>query len=179
MGASRDPGYASGMRGALSFTVLTVVTLGLSLDACSTPAAVADASGDAAVADVAADIAPGVDASVPDASPPDSATVDAGVDGGFVCGALGGTYAGGVKACASAGDCAMIARGCYCGAQPVIGISKAHLAAAEACEAAARRSCALGCPNAPGRVAEDGRNDLEGGTLAVACELGECHTLLP
>ena len=183
----------SGMRASVSSTVVTVVItlvtlggLGLPLDACSTPAAVADASAesgsaaDATVADAAVDVAPSVDSSVPDASPsPDGATVDAGPDGGFVCGALGGTYPDAVKPCTSASDCAMIARGCYCGSQPVIGIAKAHLAAAEACEAAARSSCALGCPNAPGRVADDGRNDLEGGTIAVACDLGKCHTLLP
>jgi hypothetical protein len=98
-------------------------------------------------------------------------------DGGFSCAQLGGTYDG-VKACTTASDCTTVARGCYCGAQPVIGISKSASAAASACEAMAGSQCALGCPNSPGHVAEDGANDTNGGAIEVLCDAKRCHTVL-
>ncbi len=120
------------------------------------------------------------DSAVTDGGPPsDGAAADTGSDAGLVCGPLGGTYTDAHKTCATASDCGMIGRGCYCGSQPILGISKAFLAAADACELKVAKSCALGCPNAPGRVAEDGRNDIDGGTIKVLCDLGKCHTVLP
>jgi len=38
--------------------------------------------------------------------------------------------------------------------------------------------CALGCPNAPGRVSEDGKNDIDGGAIIVLCDANRCHTVL-
>jgi hypothetical protein len=98
-------------------------------------------------------------------------------DGGLACGQLGGTYDG-VKACNTASDCTTVARSCYCGAQPVIGISKSASAAATACEAMAGSQCALGCANFPGRMAEDGANDGDGGAIEVLCDAKRCHTVL-
>ena len=99
------------------------------------------------------------------------------VDGGLTCGQLGATYDS-VKACTTASDCTTVARGCYCGAQPVIGISKSASAAASACEAMAGSKCALGCPSSPGHVAEDGANDADGGAIEVLCDAKRCHTVL-
>lgn len=113
-----------------------------------------------------------------DSSFGDAPTSDgAGVDAGFACGQLGGTYDS-VKTCNTASDCTTIAKGCYCGAQPVIGIAKTSAAAAQACEANAGSHCGLGCANFPGRVAEDGNNDADGGAIEVLCDANRCHTVL-
>ncbi len=172
------------MRSTFVVSFLALAAIGIFV-ACSPSSVVADASADGA----ADGPGPIVDASLPDTTPAPDASVadgsadasasDARSDAGLVCGALGGTYTDALKLCTDESDCAMVARGCYCGAQPVLGISKSSLAAAEACEAAARKTCALGCPNAPGRVSEDGKSDLEGGTISVRCELGKCRTVLP
>jgi hypothetical protein len=101
---------------------------------------------------------------------------DAGVLMG--CPAACPTYDGVNKACGTAADCATIARGCYCGAQPVIGIAKQVQAKAMACEADAMAHCALGCPNMPGQQAEDGQNNQDGGAITVLCDQGACRTVL-
>jgi hypothetical protein len=90
-------------------------------------------------------------------------------------GASCGTYS---KKCTTVSDCTTVALGCFCGAQPVIGIAKSVAATASACEQTARAGCALGCPNAPGRTAEDNQNDIDGGTIKVLCDNAECHTVL-
>lgn len=113
------------------------------------------------------------DAPFADAPTSDGASQDAG----FACGQLGGTYDS-VKACATASDCTTIAKGCYCGAQPVIGISRTAASAATACEMNAASHCALGCANFPGRVAEDGMNDVDGGAIQVQCDANRCNTVL-
>ena len=114
-----------------------------------------------------------------DAASGDGATTGDGglADSGFTCGQLGGTYDS-VKACATVADCTTVARGCHCGAQPVIGIAKSSASAAQACEAQAASQCALGCANLPGQVAEDGASDVDGGTITVKCDLGKCHTVV-
>jgi hypothetical protein len=38
--------------------------------------------------------------------------------------------------------------------------------------------CGLGCANFPGRVAEDGMNDADGGAIEVLCDANRCHTVL-
>ena len=120
----------------------------------------------------------GTDSATSDSSFADAARSDgASADAGFACGQLGGTYTN-VKACNTASDCTTIAKGCYCGAQPVIGISKSAAAAATACEMKASSQCALGCANSPGRVAEDGANDVDGGTIQVLCDANRCHSVL-
>jgi hypothetical protein len=123
----------------------------------------------------------GFDASPSDApSGGDATGTDAGptTDGGGVtCGQLGGDYSS-AKACTTAGDCTIIAKECYCGAQPIIGIAKTAAPAAASCETKAGSQCALGCANAPGHVAEDGNNDDDGGTIDVQCDNNRCHTVL-
>ncbi len=106
----------------------------------------------------------------------DDAATDGGaaLDGALVCPAYDDTG----KACSTAGDCTTVARGCYCGGQPVIGISKSIGAAAAACESDAAAHCALGCANFPGQVAEDGKNNVDGGTITVLCDNMKCHTVL-
>lgn len=110
-----------------------------------------------------------------------AATADGGgdeggtdVDGAAACPAYDDTN----KACITAADCTTVARGCYCGGQPVIGISKSIGAIAAACEAEAGAHCGLGCANFPGQVAEDGKNNVDGGTIAVLCDNMKCHTVL-
>lgn len=102
-----------------------------------------------------------------------SVTTDGGADAAS-CPAYDDTN----KACTTASDCTTVARGCYCGAQPVIGISKSIGAAAATCEANAAAHCALGCANFPGQVAEDGKNNADGGTITVLCDQNRCHTVL-
>ena len=110
------------------------------------------------------------DAAVEDAG--DASTNDASAGDGGAC----PTYDKASKACTVASDCATVARGCYCGQQPVIGVAQSIAARASACEQEVANTCALGCPNAPGRVAEDGKDDQDGGTIAVDCKAGACTT---
>jgi hypothetical protein len=67
------------------------------------------------------------------------------------------------------GDCAIVAKGCYCGQQLEYGVATKYMPSQSACETAAADHCALGCANFPGHVAQDGRSDLDGGTVAVHC----------
>jgi hypothetical protein len=156
-----------------SIPVLTfVLTCSVVAAACSSSTTtlpgepLADASTDGARAD----------GSTSDAALADSSTgTDSATDGG-ACVLMGGVYD---KTCVTAADCLMVARGCFCGAQPIIGVAKSAQPAAQACESQAEKSCALGCANAPGHVGEDGQNDEgTGRNLEVLCDLGKCHTAL-
>jgi hypothetical protein len=126
-------------------------------------------SPDAAPSDVAADVAA-------DAAPPPDGTADTGVD------ALSCPLPESAADCARDDECEMVARGCYCGQQPVEGVNRRFAAAAGACQDLARRSCALGCAVFPGRSTQSGQNDADGGTIAVRCErdagAGRCWTYL-
>lgn len=169
--ASRAARYARGMRYRwISGAAIAACALA-SFIACggttsTSSGGVSDASADGASSDGAST----------DGASTDGASVDAGGDGSDTqCTLLGGTYD---KTCGTAADCTTVARGCYCGAQPVIGIAKSAAAAAQACEAKAGRDCALGCANFPGQVAEDGQNNVDGGTIDVACDGNQCKTFL-
>lgn len=164
--------FASSLRRA---TFITLVGLGSSVG-CSTSAVVADAGPGAAPDGSSATDAsvPDTGATLPDASGPDAADADAG----FTCGPFGGRYTDAQKSCAQASDCAMLRVLCYCGFVPIIGISKANLAEAERCEDRAQLSCGS-CPRSLNWVAEDGRNNVDGGTIEVRCDLGKCHTVIP
>ena len=88
------------------------------------------------------------------------------------------------SACTTDSDCAMYAAGCYCGQQPVSGVSVSNLAAVTRCEDFARMHCALGCAVMEGRAAQDGRSVTDGGTIAVRCEATDagarsCRTYVP
>lgn len=102
-------------------------------------------------------------------------SADAGAgEGGAAC----PTYTDADKTCVSVADCATVAVGCYCGSQPVVGISTTLSDLANACETDAANHCALGCASGPGQVAEDGKNALDGGKLTVKCDVGRCHTVV-
>lgn len=86
--------------------------------------------------------------------------------------------------CARDSDCATVARGCYCGRRPVVGVARTYAAAAARCEEEAASRCALGCPVMEGSVAQDGRSPADGGAIAVRCEpqasgVGSCRTYVP
>lgn len=106
----------------------------------------------------------------------DGATTDgATTDGAVECKLLGGAYD---KTCNTPNDCTTVARGCYCGQQPVIGVAKSASLAAAACEKQAGDDCALGCANFPGQVAEDGQSADDGGTIQVTCNANRCVTVV-
>jgi hypothetical protein len=144
------------------------------LSACSGTTGTADGAVVDSAADGAADTASPPDTRVPTdtAVPPDTAR-----DGAPVC-----PVPGDITSCALDGDCAMVARGCYCGQQPVEGVTRGAFAAVAACEAVAAGSCALGCANMPGQRAQDGRSADDGGVLAVRCArdggTGACQTFV-
>lgn len=98
-----------------------------------------------------------------DGQTPSDVTVNDGQGPG--CPLPPGDYA----SCESDNDCATAAGGCYCGPQPVYGVSKTHVAAVAACEAEAAASCMLGCMNQPWQVADDGQENPDGGTIKVHC----------
>jgi len=144
---------------------------GLAAFGCT--AGIAPASGDG-----------GLDDASPEGAPRDGGAIDSAFtdgssgEGGIACGPLGGGTYDNAKSCKTVSDCTTVARGCYCGGQPILGIAKTSAAVAEACEATAGSQCGLGCANFPGHVAEDGANDVDGGTIQVLCDLGKCHTVL-
>ena len=89
-----------------------------------------------------------------------------------------------LTACSIDADCATVALGCYCGAQPVNGVASKYAATARDCEDAAASTCALGCANEPGQVAQDGHRTDLGATVAVRCDhstagAGTCLSYVP
>jgi hypothetical protein len=107
---------------------------------------------------------------------------DGGGGGGGEAGASDGgacpQYTMSDKTCMTPADCTTVAKGCYCGSQPVIGISKSISTLAASCEAENAKTCALGCANFPGQQAEDGNTTNDGGTIAVLCDNMQCHTVV-
>lgn len=89
-----------------------------------------------------------------------------------------------LTACSSDADCATVAVGCYCGAQPVNGVARKYAAAAQACEEAAASTCALGCATELAVVAQDGNKAELGATLPARCDhsgntIGVCKSYVP
>ena len=86
-------------------------------------------------------------------------------------------------ACTTNADCTWVAQGCYCGAQPVVGVAVRYATSADACEVEAAQMCALGCANEPGAVAQDGTHVSDINTISVRCDLdsagGTCTTFVP
>ena len=81
-------------------------------------------------------------------------------------------------------DCATVAIGCYCGAQPVNGVARRYARTAQSCEDTAASTCALGCASELGMAAQDGNKVDAGGTVAVRCErsggtFGTCRSYVP
>jgi hypothetical protein len=107
-----------------------------------------------------------------------------GSDGGIDAAACTALPNSDLAACENETDCTIVYRGCYCGAQPAIGVATAYGDVSAACEAKAAQECTLGCANAPGHLAQDGKNDVDGGTIKVRCDLssattGTCKTYIP
>ena len=124
--------------------------------------------------DASGDTTTGSDAIASDAGPEGSA--DAPVS---ECPLPPGDY----TSCASDDDCAFVAAGCYCGPQPVYGVSKSALGAVGKCEGEAAANCMLGCMNQPWHVTDDGAEDVDGGAIKVRCVPGDggaksCRTYL-
>lgn len=87
-------------------------------------------------------------------------------------------------ACSIDADCATVAVGCYCGAQPMNGVARRYATTAQTCEDAAASTCARGCANEPGLVAQDGNKADVGATVAVRCDhsgstTGTCKSYVP
>jgi len=85
--------------------------------------------------------------------------------------------------CTVDADCTTVARGCYCGAQPVNGVARKYAATAQACEQTAAMTCTRGCANQPGMVTDDGTMVDAGTILAARCDLsgptGVCKSFVP
>jgi len=88
------------------------------------------------------------------------------------------TYSDGDKACVVEGDCTTVGVGCHCGPEPVLGVAKRVAAAAATCEATRADECVLKCSRGPGREAEDGNVEGDGGTIVVTCDSGRCRTIV-
>lgn len=89
-----------------------------------------------------------------------------------------------IDSCTTDSECRALARGCFCGQQPVVGVATRWFASAVLCEDRAIRMCALGCPVSPGQVAQDGRSPADGGAIVVRCDrsdggVGRCRTSVP
>jgi hypothetical protein len=80
-------------------------------------------------------------------------------------------------------DCAIVAQGCYCGAQPVNGVASKYATTAQSCEQTAASMCALGCATQAGMVTQDGTQAAPGTRLAARCDLstgtGVCKSFVP
>ena len=85
--------------------------------------------------------------------------------------------------CSVDADCATIATGCYCGAQPVNGVARKYMANARTCEETAASTCALGCATESGQVAQDGTKADVGSAFAARCDhsgaTGVCKSYAP
>ena len=86
-----------------------------------------------------------------------------------------------VAACTTDADCTVVTGGCFCGAQPLTGVSQARAADAQACETAAASMCALGCANQPGYRAQDGNHADSSSMILVRCNASTstCTTYVP
>ena len=106
------------------------------------------------------------DAGVLDGSA-DANVVDSAVDGGGD--AMACPLPVSAAACGADDECAAIARGCYCGDQPVEGVNRRYAEAAGVCEARSRMFCAVGCAMSLNQRTEDGRTVADGGVIDVRC----------
>lgn len=86
-------------------------------------------------------------------------------------------------ACAVDADCATVAIGCFCGAQPVNGVAVDYATEAQACEDAAANKCFRGCLTEFQALAQDGKK-ADRTTIAVRCDhasgaTGTCKSYVP
>ena len=138
--------------------------------------------GSTVTSDASTDHAPNPDdrTDLPDDGP--RMATDASVDGGADASADATTCPLPASAadCVTDDECATIARGCYCGAQPVDGVKRRSVEAAAVCEARSGAACALGCAVFPGQRTQDGQTVTDGGVVAVRCArdggVGRCAT---
>ena len=116
-----------------------------------------------------------VDAPATDAGANDTGSIDAAVTDSAALSCA--TPPPDLASCATANDCGIVAKGCYCGQQLEYGVATKYLAAQTACEQAAASGCVLGCANFPGHIAQDGHSDFDGGTISVRCAAGDGGSL--
>jgi len=94
-----------------------------------------------------------------------------------------GKLPAGAAVCTVDADCTTVTVGCYCGPQPVNGISRQYAKDAQACEDDAASKCALGCLVEFKMLAQDGQKADPGATIAVHCDraggTGTCKSYLP
>jgi hypothetical protein len=113
-----------------------------------------------------------------DVRPTPCEAVDAGVDASADASAC--PLPESAAACVADEECTTVARGCYCGARPVDGVSRRAIDAAAACEARSAAACALGCAVFEGQRTQDGQTVVDGGVVAVRCArdggVGRCTT---
>jgi hypothetical protein len=69
-----------------------------------------------------------------------------------------------IAGCSADADCATVALGCYCGAQPVNGVARKYVATARGCEDNAASTCVRGCATQAKIVTQDG-STVDPGTL--------------
>lgn len=104
-----------------------------------------------------------------DGSLGDGGASDAGT---YRCSSGGGPSSG-VPAefanCTQPSDCALVKIGCYCGNQPVVGVSRAYVQAAAQCEDQHAASCALGCALGLDLQAQDGKVTTDILEISLKC----------
>lgn len=74
-----------------------------------------------------------------------------------------------IRTCTQDSDCTRLNVGCYCGHQPVVGVSKANESKMKVCEDIRRSACALGCPQATEFEAEDQNVTNDRAKINVIC----------
>ena len=75
-----------------------------------------------------------------------------------------------VAGCSADTDCATVAIGCYCGAQPVNGVARKYAATARGCEDNAASTCARGCATEAKVVTQDGTTVDPGTLIGSFCD---------
>lgn len=86
-----------------------------------------------------------------------------------------------IRTCTQDSDCARLNLGCYCGSQPVVGVSKANEPRMKDCEDARRSTCSLGCAQTADFKAEDQSVTSDRSKINVICldfggSSGTCRT---
>lgn len=89
-----------------------------------------------------------------------------------------------LTACSKDADCATVAVGCYCGAQPVNGVAHKYANTAQGCEDTAATTCALGCASGPGMLTQDGKTVEANAVIGFHCDhtsgaTGTCKSYVP
>ena len=85
--------------------------------------------------------------------------------------------------CSVDADCATVAMGCYCGAQPVNGVARKYSMTAQACQDTAASTCSMGCATEAKMLVQDGTKADAGVKLGARCDhsgaTGVCMSYVP